>query len=80
MHYTYDVVWMALPVFLTANAQLDQALVVLCTLLPLLLTVAARLSGRPGASEAQLLEPSLNSSWQPADAGAIYGPTRPRPT
>ena len=59
MHYTYDVVWMALPVFLCKTATTDQALVIACAFLPLLLVAAARLAPRasPAASEAERLKP-----------------------
>ena len=54
MHYTYDVVWMALPVFLCKTATTDQTLVVACALLPLVLTPAL---GAPApAPEAQAAE------------------------
>ena len=59
MHYTYDVVWMALPVFLCKTATTDQALVVACAFLPLFLVAAARLAPRaaPTSSEAERLKP-----------------------
>ena len=59
MHYTYDVVWMALPVFLCKTATTDQTLVVACALLPLVLVGGARLAPRaaPTSSEAERLKP-----------------------
>ena len=81
MHYTYDVVWMALPVFLCKTATTDQALVIACALLPLLLVAAARLAPRalPTASEAERLKPRCRPPLCAAPCAASCTPSADRP-
>lgn len=67
LHFAFDVVWMAMPLFTTSGegSRLDQVLVVVLTLVPLWMVVAARLrTGR----WAEVPEPLKNGGWTPRPA------------
>ncbi len=63
LHFAFDVVWFALPIFLTASgtAWLDQALVVVLTLLPLWLVLVRRLQMRAWTEAPATV---WNQAWQ----------------
>ena len=63
LHFAYDVVWFALPVFVSSapGARVDQGIVVALTLVPLWVVVGRRLTGSP-----RELAPALrNGAWMP---------------
>ncbi|MCX5921818.1 MAG: type II CAAX endopeptidase family protein [Candidatus Dependentiae bacterium] len=63
-HFSYDVVWFALPLFVSTapNAWINQAMVIMLAIIPLLIVLYARLKvGRWNS----LPENELNESWQP---------------
>jgi hypothetical protein len=73
LHFAFDVVWFALPLFVSQapGAWVDQAVVVALTLVPLLVVVAARLrSGR----FRDLGEEGYNQSWTPPAAAPAAAP------
>ena len=70
LHFIYDVVWMALPIFLSDSNALDKSLVVLCASLPLLAPLTARALPvvRPADSGTPTADPLAlhrNSNWTP---------------
>jgi len=81
LHYTFDVIWFALPVFVSAGtaAHVNQALIVLFTFVPLWVLFGARLrAGR----WAPLPEAQRNAAWTPLEGPAVAAapaPDRPRP-
>ena len=83
LHFCYDVVWMALPIFLSDANELDKALVVLTTSLPLLAVCGARLLvGAPPSTAAKReaqLAPHRNNGWKPAAPAAAAGAARLEP-
>lgn len=81
LHYAFDVVWFALPVFVSAGttARLNQALIILFTFVPLWVLFHARLrAGRWAA-----LSPARrNAAWTPPERSAVTAapaPDRARP-
>ncbi|MFZ5624350.1 MAG: hypothetical protein ACOY71_07945 [Gemmatimonadota bacterium] len=68
MHFVYDVVWFALPLFVsfTPGIWVDRTLVVLCTLVPFAVVLVARM--RMGRW-APLPDAFRNAAWQPEPAG-----------
>lgn len=86
LHYAFDVVWMAMPLFVSTSSGiwLDRTIVVVLTFVPLLVVFGARL--RVGRWLA-LLPELRNSAWTPAPpreaaavepAPAVAAPTPPR--
>src|SRR5947207_13068540 len=66
LHFTYDTVWMSLPLFVssTARAHIEQAIVVLVVLTPLWVVVANRI--RVG-SWAEVRHEVFNGAWKPRE-------------
>jgi hypothetical protein len=66
LHFTYDTVWMSLPLFVssTGRAHFEQALVVLLVLIPLWVVIANRV--RMG-KWTEVPEEALNGSWEPRE-------------
>src|SRR4029079_5899847 len=64
LHYTFDAVWFALPLFVSSASGIwiDRAMVVLLTLVPLWIVLAARL--RRGAWR-ELPDEDRNAAWTP---------------
>jgi Type II CAAX prenyl endopeptidase Rce1-like len=64
LHYAFDVVWFALPLFVSnaSGIWVDRAMVIGLTLVPLWVVVAARLRSGRGLT---LPDEHRNSSWQP---------------
>jgi hypothetical protein len=62
-HILYDVVWMALPIFINTglNAQINQVAVIVCSLIPLLIVLYAYF--KKGLHE--LATTAYNYAWQP---------------
>lgn len=63
-HYVYDVVWMSLPLFVahTSSAWVNQLLVLICALLPLLVILYRRLQA---SAWQHLSYDAYNAAWQP---------------
>jgi hypothetical protein len=73
LHYAYDVVWMALPIFVASGvrAHIEQAIVILFVLVPLWVVFGARLrAGR----WAELPEDARNAAWTPREVHEIPQP------
>ena len=69
LHYAFDVVWFAMPLFVSTapGVWVDQFMVVMLTLVPLWVVLGARLRhGKWG----HLSDDDLNRTWQPAVAAA----------
>ncbi len=66
LHFTYDTVWMALPLFVSsgARAHIEQAIVVLVVLVPLWVVLINRL--RAGHWN-EVPEETLNGAWKPPE-------------
>ena len=86
LHYLYDVVWMALPIFLSEANETDKALVLLCAALPLLAVIGARChlgTKRPATAAtkqpADPLEPHRNAAWTPRAPAVSSSANRPQP-
>jgi hypothetical protein len=64
LHFAYDTVWMALPLFVSTSsrAYLEQAIVVLAVLIPVWVLIVNRM--RAGAST-QVPNDALNGAWKP---------------
>ncbi len=64
MHFVYDVVWFALPLFVSTAAGIwvDQLLVIILTLVPLLIILWYWLKKR---ELTEVLESAFNRAWQP---------------
>lgn len=64
LHYAFDVVWFAMPLFVSTapGVWVDQVMVVLLTLVPLWVVLGARLRHRQWGS---LSDDDLNRTWQP---------------
>jgi len=78
LHYTFDVTWFALPVFVStgATAHVSQILIVLLTLVPLWVV----LGGRLRAGRWHLLPDALrNSAWAPPPPAAPAPVVEPTP-
>jgi len=66
LHFAFDVVWIAMPLFVSTapGVRLDQLMVILLTLVPLGVVLAARWrNGKWGS----LSEEHLNRTWRPPD-------------
>jgi hypothetical protein len=79
LHFGYDVVWFALPLFASTapGARLDQLLVVALALIPLWVVLLARL--RSGAWRERPPEELYNAAWSPPPpaAAAVQEPGHP---
>jgi hypothetical protein len=66
LHFTYDTVWMSLPLFVssTGRAHFEQAIVILLVLIPLWVVIASRV--RMGTST-QVPNEAFNESWKPPE-------------
>ncbi len=73
LHYTFDVVWFALPLFVSSAPGImwHRAMVILLVLVPLWVVFAGRIRSKSWDS---VPETFLNRSWQPAPP-QIHGPT-----
>src|SRR5437773_1897632 len=75
LHFTYDTVWMSLPLFVssTGRAHFEQAIVILLVLIPLWVVIVnrARLAAR-----AEVPKEALNESWKPREVHEVH----PEPT
>lgn len=69
LHFTFDVVWFALPLFVanTPNAWVNQVMVVVLTFIPLLVIFISRI--RAG-TWTELTDEHYNRSWQPPEKAA----------
>ncbi len=69
LHYAFDVVWFAMPLFVSTapGVWVDQGMVILLTLVPIGVVLRARL--RHGKWD-HLSDDDLNRTWQPAVAAA----------
>lgn len=67
LHFTFDVVWFALPLFVSTapGIWLNRALVILFTFMPLWIVLATRWRARAWI---EIKDSDLNQSWQPAEA------------
>ncbi|MFB6248387.1 MAG: CPBP family intramembrane glutamic endopeptidase [Salinibacter sp.] len=76
LHFTFDVVWMSLPLFVSAapGVWLSRTLVVVLTLVPLFAVLYGRL--RTGAWT-PLPERFYNRTWTPDEAETAEGPSLP---
>lgn len=65
MHFAYDVVWFALPLFVSSASGIwiDQTLVITLTFIPLFVVIWARLRTKQWK---KLKEEDFNRSWQPS--------------
>jgi hypothetical protein len=66
LHFTYDTVWMSMPLFVssTGRAYVEQAIVVLLVLIPLWVVIASRV--RIGAWT-EVPQEALNKAWKPRE-------------
>ncbi|HYR43157.1 MAG TPA: hypothetical protein VER98_09050, partial [Terriglobia bacterium] len=66
LHFTYDTVWMSLPLFVssTVRAHIEQAIVVLVVLIPLWVVIVSRI--RLG-SWAEVPDEAGNGAWRPRE-------------
>jgi hypothetical protein len=67
LHYAYDTVWMALPLFVASGtrAHIEQAIVIIAVLVPLWVVVINRI--RFGKWN-EVPDDALNGTWRPAEA------------
>jgi hypothetical protein len=67
LHFTFDVVWFALPLFVSTarGIWVDRVLVVALVLIPLWVVILARLRAKRWS---ELSEADLNLAWQPSQA------------
>src|SRR5207253_8342810 len=66
LHFTYDTVWMSLPLFVssTGRAHIEQAIVILVVLIPLWVVIASRI--RLGAWT-EVPDEARNGAWRPRE-------------
>src|ERR1051326_4240398 len=71
LHFTYDTVWMSLPLFVssTGRAHFEQAIVILLVLIPRWVVIVTR--ARLGAT-AEVPKEALNESWKPREVPAAH--------
>jgi hypothetical protein len=79
LHYAFDVIWMAMPLFVSSASGIwiDRTFVIVLTLVPLLIVLAAR--ARTGAWR-ELPDELRNAAWTPSPAPApVRWPTTQQP-
>jgi membrane protease YdiL (CAAX protease family) len=74
LHFAFDVVWMAMPLFASSapGVWFDQSMVIILTMIPLLVIAYARWRHKQWG---ELPEAALNSAWSPP----AVAPAEPRP-